>query len=68
MKKILIAAMCGIFLTGCAQVNEAKDDMSTYTKEETKCIEGHKIWIYRIGKNGSSSITSQIIGECKADK
>ena len=65
MKKMLAISLCLMLLFGCSKVNEVKDDFETYEKEETKCVEGNKIWIYKIGKNNSSSITSQIIGTCE---
>lgn len=68
MKKIFLVAVCCIALSGCAKFNEAKDDITTYEKEETKCVEGNKVWIYKIGKENSSSITSQIIGKCEVDE
>lgn len=65
LKKVLYLLLCILCLTGCSQYNELADDLTTYEKEDIKCVEGNKIWIYKIGKSNSSSITSQIIGECE---
>lgn len=72
MTKLLLATLCLLMLSGCSDlskfVNEVEHDFGSFEKEEFKCIDGNKIWIYGVGKDqGGYAMTSQIVGACEVE-
>ena len=68
MKKLIIV-LCLLLLSGCSTLNALDHSLVAYHTEEFKCVEGHKIWIYGVGKDqGGYAITSQIVGACEVEE
>ena len=70
--KVFIFTLSLLLLSGCSDfskfVNEVNHDFGSFEKEEFKCIDGNKIWIYGVGKDqGGYAMTSQIVGACEVD-